>query len=170
MAEAIGGSGQVGIITGFFAVEAHELRRQGFVDTIEAEYPDIEIIGEVENTDQGDIAYTQAQDFMTANPDLKGIYVTAGGPFGAAAAVEDAGKAGEVAVISFDFVDETMEYVEKGVIYATIGQNPFAQGHDPAVRLFNYIVGGVVPECARMVTDASVVTQENISDFWTPSN
>ncbi len=170
MAEAIGGSGQVGIITGFFAVEAHELRRQGFVDTIAAEYPDIEIIGEVENTDQGDIAYTQAQDFMTANPDLKGIYVTAGGPFGAAAAVEDAGKAGEVAVISFDFVDETMEYVEKGVIYATIGQNPFAQGHDPAVRLFNYIVGGVVPECARMVTDASVVTQENISDFWTPSN
>jgi ribose transport system substrate-binding protein len=170
MAEAIGGSGQVGIITGFFAVEAHELRRQGFVDTIAAEYPDIEIIGEVENTDQGDIAYTQAQDFMTANPELKGIYVTAGGPFGAAAAVEDTGKAGEVAVISFDFVDETMEYVEKGVIYATIGQNPFAQGHDPAVRLFNYIAGGVVPECARMVTDASVVTQENISEFWTPSN
>ncbi len=71
MAEAIGGSGQVGIITGFFAVEAHELRRQGFVDTLAAEYPDIEIVGEVENTDQGDIAYTQAQDFMTANPDLE---------------------------------------------------------------------------------------------------
>ncbi len=142
----------------------------GFRRHLAAEYPDIEIVGEVENTDQGDIAYTQAQDFMTANPDLSGIYVTAGGPFGAAAAVEDAGKTGEVAVISFDFVDETMEYVEKGVIYATIGQNPFAQGHDPAVRLFNYIVGGVVPECARMVTDASVVTQENISEFWTPSN
>ncbi len=104
---------------------------------------------------------------MTANPDLAGIYVTAGGPFGAAAAVEDAGKAGEVAVVSFDFVDETMEFVQKGVISATIGQGPFAQGHDPAVRLFNYLVGGVVPECGRMVTEAAVVTQDNIDEYWT---
>ncbi len=168
MAEAIGGAGKVGVITGFFAVEAHELRRTGFVDYLAANNPDIEIVAEVENTDQGDIAYTQAQDFMTANPDLAGIYVTAGGPFGAAAAVEDAGKTGMVHVVSFDFVDETMEYVQKGVIYATLGQNPFAQGHDPAVRLFNYLIGGVVPECARMVTEAAAVTQENIDQFWSP--
>lgn len=167
MAQAIGGAGQVGIITGFFAVEAHELRRQGFVDYLAANYPDVEIVGEVENEDQGETAYTQAQDFMNANPDLAGIYVTAGGPFGAAGAVEDAGKTGVVKVISFDFVDETMEYVQKGVISGTIGQNPYAQGHDPAVRLFNYLVTGEVPPCARLVTEAAVVTQENIADFWT---
>ena len=82
---------------------------------------------------------------MTANPDLAGIYVTAGGPFGAAKAVEDAGKTGKVKVVSFDFVDETMEFVKKGVISATIGQDPFAQGHDPAIRLYNYLVGEVSP-------------------------
>jgi len=38
--------------------------------------------------------------------------------------VEDAGKAGEVWVVSFDFVDETMAYVQTGVIYGTIGQDP----------------------------------------------
>lgn len=170
MAEAIGGEGKVAIITGFFAVEAHELRRTGFTDTIAAEFPNIQIVGEVENTDQGDIAFTQAQDFMTANPDLKGIYVTAGGPFGAAAAVQDAGKAGEVRIVSFDFVDETMEYVQSGVIYATIGQNPFAQGHDPAIRLFNFLVAGQLPPCARLVTQAAVVTQDNIDQFWTAPN
>ena len=169
MAEAIDGKGKVGIITGFFAVEAHELRRTGFVDYMKENYPDIEIVGEVENNDKGDVAYTQAQDFMTANPDLAGIYVTAGGPFGAAAAVEDAGKAGEVWVVSFDFVDETMEYVQKGVIYATIGQDPYAQGHDPAIRLYNYIVGGVVPECGKLITRADIVTKENIDQFWSPS-
>lgn len=168
MADAIDEEGKVAIITGFFAVEAHELRRTGFTDCIAENYPDIEIVGEVENQDQGDIAFTQAQDFMTANPDLNGIYVTAGGPFGAAAAVEDAGMTGEVAVVSFDFVDETMEYVQKGVISATIGQNPYAQGHDPAIRLFNYLVGGVVPECGRLITEAAVVTQDNIDDYWSP--
>ena len=113
----------------------------------------------MENTDQGEIAYTQAQDFMTANPDLAGIYVTAGGPFGAGQAVKDAGMAGKVAVISFDFVDETMALVQDGVINGTIGQGPFAQGHDPAVRLFNYLVAGEVPECARLVTEAAVCQQ-----------
>ena len=170
MAEAIGGEGKVAVITGFFAVEAHELRRMGFVDTMAAEFPNVEIVGEVENTDQGDIAFTQAQDFMTAHPDLRGIYVTAGGPFGAAAAVADAGKTGEVHVVSFDFVDETMEYVQQGVIYATIGQNPFAQGHDPAIRLFNYLVAGELPPCARLVTEAAVVTADNIAQYWTPPN
>ncbi len=169
MAEAIDGEGKVAIITGFFAVEAHELRRTGFVDYLEENYPDIEIVGEVENEDKADIAYNQAQDFMSANPDLVGIYVTAGGPFGAAGAVEAAGKTGEVQVISFDFVEETMEYVQKGVIYGTIGQNPFAQGHDPAIRLFNYLVAGEVPECGRLVTSADLVTQDNIDEYWSPS-
>ena len=167
MADAIGGKGKVGVITGFFAVEALELRRKGFEDYLTANNPDIEIVAQVENTDQGDIAYTQAQDMMTANPDLAGIYVTAGGPFGAAGAVEDAGKAGTVKVISFDFVDETMEYVQKGVISATIGQGPFAQGHDPAIRLFNYLVTGEAPECGRLLTEAALVTQDNIDQYWT---
>ncbi|MRR32886.1 sugar ABC transporter substrate-binding protein, partial [bacterium] len=128
MGEALSGKGKVAIITGFFAVEAHELRRKGFEDVLKKDFPGIEIVGSVENQDKADTAFTQANDFMASNPDLGGIYVTAGGPFGAAKAVEDAGKTGEVKVISFDFVDETMEYVQKGVIYGTIGQDPFAQG------------------------------------------
>jgi len=169
MIDALGGKGKVAIITGFFAVEAHELRRLGFEDYIKKNAPGITIVGSVENEDKGDIAYNQAQDFMNANPDLAGIYVTAGGPFGAAAAVEDAGKTGKVKVVCYDFVDETMEFVKKGVITGTIGQQPFAQGHDPAIRLFNYLVGGVVPTAARLLTAADFVTKDNIDQFWTPS-
>jgi len=126
----------------------------------------VEVVQTVENQDKGDVAFTQANELMTAYPDLAGIYVTAGGPFGAAEAVEKAGKMGVVHMISFDFVDETMEYVKKGVIDGTIGQDPFAQGHDPAIRLFNMMVGGVAPDCGRMVTKADVVTKDNIDQFW----
>ena len=166
MVEVLGGEGEVAIITGFFAVEAHELRRLGFEDYISDNAPDITIVDRVENQDKADIAYNQAQDFMTANPGLDAIYVTAGGPFGAAAAVEDAGRGGEIKIISYDFVDETMEYVKKGVITGTIGQQPYAQGHDPAIRLFNYLVGGVAPPAGKLLTKADFVTQENIDDFW----
>ncbi len=166
MIEVLGGKGKVAVITGFFSVEAHELRRKGFEDVIVKEAPGITIVGRVENKDKADTAYSQAQDFMTANPDLNAIYVTAGGPFGAAKAVEDAGKAGVVKIVSYDFVDETMEFVQKGVITGTLGQDPFAQGHDPAIRLYNYLVGGVVPPAGRLLTKADFVTKDNISQFW----
>ena len=169
MGDATGGKGKVAIITGFFAVEAHELRRNGFEECIKQNYPDITILPPVENTDKADIAFSQANDFMTANPDLAGIYVTAGGPFGAAEAVEKAGQTGKVKIVSFDFVEETMQYVQKGVISATIGQDPFAQGHDPAIRLYNYLVGKVNPECTKLVTKSDIVTKDNIDQFWTPS-
>jgi ABC-type sugar transport system substrate-binding protein len=59
-----------------------------------------------------------------------------------------------------------MEYVAKGVITGTIGQDPFAQGHDPAIRLFNYLVAGEVPPAGRLLTRADFVTKDNINQFW----
>jgi ABC-type sugar transport system substrate-binding protein len=57
--------------------------------------------------------------------------------------------------------------VKDGVIYGTIGQDPFAQGHDPAIRLYNFLVGGVMPECGALITRADVVTKDNIDQYWT---
>ena len=169
MAKALDGKGKVAIITGFLAVEAHELRRQGFEDYLKENAPGIEIVGVVENQDKADLAFTQAKDFMTAYPDLAGIYVTAGGPFGAAKAVEDSGKTDVVQVISFDMVDETMEFVKKGVIYATIALDPFNVGRDPAIRLYNYLVGNIAPECGKLFSVANVVTSENMDQFYKPA-
>ncbi|HET7457452.1 MAG TPA: substrate-binding domain-containing protein [Gemmatimonadaceae bacterium] len=160
MCRLVGGRGAVGVITGFFSVEAHSQRLKGFEDALKATCPQVTIAGRVENTDKADLAYQQAKDFMTAHPDLTGIYVTAGGPFGAARAVEEAGKAGKVHMVTFDAVDETMQYVNKGVIDATIGQDPDAQGHDPVIRLYNYLVAGELPKYGRLVTKADAITKK----------
>jgi ribose transport system substrate-binding protein len=169
MAKLLGNKGKVAIITGLFSVEGHELRRKGFEEALAKNAPNVKIVGRVENNDKGDIAYRQAQDFMNANPDLSGIFITAGGPFGAAKAVQEAGKSGKIHVVCYDFVDETMEYVKNGAIDATIGQDPYAQGHDPAIRLFNYLAGGVVPQAGKLLTRADVVTKDNMDKFWAPA-
>lgn len=167
MCRLTGGHGSVGIITGFFSVEAHAQRLKGFEDAVIANCPTLHIAGRVENNDKADIAYQQAKDFMTAHPDLSGIYVTAGGPFGAARAVDEAGKAGRIHMVTFDTVDETMDYVGKGVIDATIGQDPDAQGHDPVIRLYNYLVAHQLPPNARLVTRADVITRADSARFRT---
>jgi len=168
MCKLVGPSGTVGIITGFFAVESHQARVKGFEEALKAGCPQATIVGRVENQDKAEIAYQEAKDFMTAHATLGGIIAIAGSPFGAARAVEEAGKAGKVHLITFDAVDETMDFVDKGVIDATIGQDPDAQGHDPAVRLYNYLVAGQLPPHARLVTRAEVITKANAAQFRAP--
>lgn len=165
MAEQLGGEGKVAVMTGFFSVEGHEQRRQGFLDALEENAPDIEIVGQVETLDQNDTAYNQTADFLNANPDLDGLFIAAGGQIGGGRAVEDAGRAGEVVIITYDYIPETMEMVESGTITGTIGQNPYAQGHDPAIRLYNYLVAGEVPPAGKLLTFSRFVTQENIDEI-----
>ncbi|GAK60644.1 putative ABC transporter, periplasmic solute-binding protein [Candidatus Vecturithrix granuli] len=169
VADALNKQGKVAIITGFFAVEGHELRRKGFIEALKQEAPDIQIVGEVESNDKSDVAYTQTRDFMTANPDLAAIFVAAGGQFGAGNAVKDAGKTGQIKVVCYDFVDEVMRLIKEGVITGTISQNPYAQGHDPAIRLFNYLVSGTVPPAAKLLTKSELVTKDNLDQYWTES-
>jgi ribose transport system substrate-binding protein len=165
MAQLIGKKGKVAIITGFFAVEAHELRRKGFKDVIAEKYPDIKVVGEVENTDLADIAYTQAMDFMNSIPDLSGIYITASGQFGAANAVKNNGKKGSVKVVCHDFLPETMGLVKEGVIQGLIDQSTKLQGRDVVIRLYNYIAGGVVPAAGKLLLDTPIATPENIDQY-----
>jgi ribose transport system substrate-binding protein len=165
MALLIGGKGKVAIITGFFAVEAHELRRTGFKDVIAEKYPGIKIVGEVENTDLADIAYTMAKDFMSSIPDLSGIYITASGQFGAANAVKDSGKKGLVKIVCHDFLPETVGLVKEGVIQGLIDQSTKLQGRDVVIRLYNYIVGGIVPPFGKLLLDTPMGTPENIDQY-----
>ncbi len=158
-------SPRIAVITGFFSVEGHELRRLGFEESIAAELPGATIVGRVESSDSDANAYQQTQDFITANPNLDGVYVAAGGNVGAARAIEDAGLAGRVHVFAYDFVEQLMDFVRKGIVAGTIGQQPDAQGRDPAIRLFNYLVAGEIPEAGRMLTRSDFVTAENMADF-----
>jgi ABC-type sugar transport system substrate-binding protein len=168
MCKLVGAKGRVGIITGFFAVEAHQARVKGFEDALKKGCPESSVVGMVENQDKAENAYQQAKDFMTAHPDLGGIIAIAGSPFGAARAVDEAKKAGKVHLVTFDAVEETLDYVDKGVIDASIGQDPDAQGHDPVIRLYNYLVAGQLPPYGKLLTKAELITKQNSARFRTP--
>ena len=168
MCQLIGANGKVGIITGFLAVEAHQARVKGFQDALKKGCPGSSVVGMVENQDKAENAYQQAKDFMTAHPDLAGIIAIAGSPFGAARAVDEAKKAGKVHLVTFDAVEETLDYVDKGVIDVSIGQDPDAQGHDPVIRLYNYLVAGQLPPYGKLLTKAELITKENSARFRTP--
>ncbi len=165
LAKLIGNEGKVGIITGFYNVYAHELRRKGIEEALGKESK-IEIVGTVENHDSGDEAYTATKDFITANPDIKGIVVTAGGPHGAAKAIEELGLQDQISLVSFDTTDEIVAYIKKGIIKASIGQDPFGQGADPIILAYNEIISGTPQVTGDAFTAMDAYTPENIKDSF----
>lgn len=165
LAELIGGEGQVGIITGYYSVLAHELRRQGIEEAL-GKVEGIEIVGTVENHDSGDEAYTATKDFITANPDIKGIAVTAGGPHGAAKAIEELGLQDQVTLTCFDTTDEIVSYLKTGAIKATIDQDPYGQGADPIILAYNQIINGEPEVEGNAFTKMDVFTPENVNEFF----
>jgi methyl-accepting chemotaxis protein len=142
-----------------------ELRRKGFEALVHNIYPRIEIVGAFESPYEFQPMRNVAADLLKRYPKLAGIYVTVAAA-GVAAAVADARLAGKITLLSHDLVDDAMPYVEKGVITAVIGQDPYAQGHDPVIHLFNHLVAGWEPPQSRLLTAMDMVTSANLRQFW----
>lgn len=165
LSDLIGGEGEVGIITGYYSVHAHELRRQGAEEAL-GKSEGIKIVGDVENHDSGDEAYTATKNFITANPDLKGLLVTAGGPHGAAKAIEELGLSDQISLVCFDTTDEIVSYMKDGVIKASIGQDPYGQGADPIILAYNHVLTGEPEVTGDAFTKMDVYTPDNINEYF----
>lgn len=161
IAKAADNSGKIGVITGVLGAPMHEQRKNGALDYLKANCPNIEVVGTFENKDKAEVAYNQTKDLLTANPDLKVVYVTAGGPTGAAKAIQDAGLTGKVKVIAYDQIPDNMKYVESGEIVGLIDQDPFGQGFNTNVMLFNYLVNGTKPAGDFVEVKLDVATPED---------
>ena len=164
LVELMGGEGKYGIITGDFGVLGHELRRTGARDIFDKE-DGMELIGEFENNDKAEEAYSVATNMLTAHPDLKGIYVTAGGPSGAAKAIEDAGMVDQVMLVCHDVLAESAPYVASGTIKACLDQDPFNQGYQPVVDAFNMLVTGEAPQEINWY-DGVMATPETVEELF----
>lgn len=167
MGQTLQGQGEVVIIIGALSHISHQLRSKGFESTLREKYPRIRILSTVESQDNSEICHSITLELLANHPTLSGIYIAEGGsPFGAASALVETGRAGQIKLITHDLVDETMQYIMQGAITATIGQDPFAQGHDTIIHMFNHLANGWQPTTPRILTTADMVTQNNYQQFW----
>jgi len=165
MGRGMNGKGQVVIVTASFRHAGLQLRRKGFEGLLRERYPNVEVVEAVESPYDPAGMRAVTASMLKRYPRLGGIYVTVAGG-GAAWAVADAGLAGKVVLISHDLVDEAMPYVQKGVITAAISQDPYGQGHDPVIHLFNHLAAGWQPPKSRILSAMDMVTASNCSQFW----
>ncbi len=156
------GQGKLGVITGYFGATQHNQRMAGALDYIKAKAPEIQILGPFENKDKAEAAYSLLQDMSTANPDLKMVYVIAGGPFGAAKAVKDLNLTGKVGVVGFDHTPDNIQYLKTGEMVGLLDQAPYQQALDASVYLYNFLVSGHEPPSKVIPVAGNLLTPDNV--------
>ena len=143
MAELIGDKGEVGIVGHSQINSTGVERRDGFVDEIKKNHPDIKIVdiqyGDGDHLKSADIA----KAMIAAHPNLKGLYGTnEGSAIGIVGAVGELGlKAGELTVIGFDSGQAQIDAVTNGMMSGAITQNPIGIGEQTVQAAFDAIEG-----------------------------
>ena len=161
MINAIGKKGKILIFEGSREVSQACIRIDAFQDYV-SNYKQIEILSE-----PGDIspdgAYLQAKEYLKEHPEVNGIYVTTGTPAPIARAVEESGL--KIKMVVYDHTQEIFHYIKKGIIVSAIGQDPFGQGHDPVIWMYNSLVTGEELPAEFMSCRAKIVDKTNVDNL-----
>ncbi|WP_298747032.1 ABC transporter substrate-binding protein [uncultured Serinicoccus sp.] len=164
MAELIGGEGKVGVVAHSQINSTGVERRDGFVEKIEADYPDIEVVdiqyGDGDHLKSADIAKTM----LAAHSDMAGLYGTnEGSAIGIVNAVNELGmEPGEVTVIGFDSGQAQIDAINNGLMAGLITQDPMGIGRYTVESAVNVIEGEEVEDVID--TGSFWVDQSNIED------
>lgn len=154
------GEVRLGVITGSSNVLCHTERVKGLCHTLDSSYPRIRVTSILENHDDEFESYTQTRQFLADHPDTDALFFAAAGVHGGCRAVEESGL--HPKIITFDEVPTTLEMLKKGIISATISQQPCRQGSGSLNILFEYLTSGILPEKEAHFVEHSIKIRENI--------
>ncbi len=154
--EALGGTGQVAIVD-HPEVESVIQRTGGFLQAIEAANAagsNIELVSRLPGGGSMDKSFKATEDMLQANPDLDLIFgINDETALGALAAIEKAGKAGQVQVIGFGGKTEARKAVDEGKLYADVITYPRQIGARSIQAVVAYMNGEEVPVTQLIPTE-----------------
>lgn len=146
MAEQIGGKGKVAVIAHDQTSRTGIDRRDGFVNRIESNYPDIEIVtiqyGAGDQLQSTEIA----KSILTANPDLAGMFGTnEGSAIGVVNGVNESGRK-DVVIIGYDSGKAQKDAIRSGLMAGAITQNPVGIGYETVKAAVMATKGETMPK------------------------
>ncbi|MDO4321997.1 MAG: autoinducer 2 ABC transporter substrate-binding protein [Lachnospiraceae bacterium] len=184
LAQQMGGEGKVGIVSGVATATNLNAWIAAIQDYAAENYPDIEIL-DVKYTPTGssEEALQQAQDLMTANPDLKGLIGVASSTIpGVCQAVDQAGMAGEIKVTGYGSPATVNEYMKDGIMQVSVLWDAEALGYLTCWAGYQAVVGNEFEESQYieaidkevtynaekgilLLGEPLIITPENVDDF-----
>ncbi|WP_066687678.1 sugar ABC transporter substrate-binding protein [Christensenella intestinihominis] len=146
-----------------FASVAMDERYQGFQDAIEGS--PINIIDTIEQDGTREDTLAKLSPLLTKYDSLVGIYCTQGDPaIGALSAVDTAGMADKITIVSYDVEDEVAEAIKNDTaIKGGVTQFPYAIGYFGVYECLRSIQGLETEEVLKL--PVLPVTKDNVEEF-----
>lgn len=129
---------KLGVINGDNNILCHTQRVSGFVDKLSGDER-FQVVCQGESFDDDKNAYELVSHMLTEHPELNAFYFTAAGVYGGCRAIQEFTSGRNIKVITFDEVPSTVEMIQKGIITATICQEPYWQGSRSLELMFSYL-------------------------------
>lgn len=128
----------LGIILGDSNILCHSKRYAGFMYNLMNDKR-FNIICHEENFDDDLKSYDIVSNMLKTHPEINGLYFTAAGVYGGCKAIQELGNNKNIRIITHDDVPTTLDMLDKGIITATICQQPRWQGSKSLELMFNYL-------------------------------
>jgi ribose transport system substrate-binding protein len=161
MGKILSGKGKI-VVVKYAPGSASTMKREdGFINTIEKEFPEIEIVDSKYGMDTVETALQAAEDLLTKNAGLDGLFAcNESTSVGALRALQSQGRAGKMKMIGFDAGGLLIEGVKTGVVDSLVVQNPYKMGYEGVRVLVAALDGKKVDR--RVDTGVTLVTKENL--------
>jgi ribose transport system substrate-binding protein len=178
LAKLVHGKGKVAMLMHKPGGTSTVLREQGFEEVMTKEFPAVKIVARQYGMSDRAKARTAAENILTANPDLDGMFASSeASSLGAIQALKARGLAGKVKLITFDFSDAHVEALRDGTIDIMMVQDPYHIGYE-AVRSLAEKLQGKTPAKrmdlpARSIVKADLAKEEIrnlLQPEWLKSN
>jgi ABC-type sugar transport system substrate-binding protein len=152
MAKQAGEDAKVGIVSSSPTAPNQSAWLKSMEEYRQQKYPGMQFVVTEYAGENQQNSFTKAQSILKAYPDIEGIFGMTSVAFpGAAQAVEDSGKTGQVAVVGLGTPQAMKEFVDRGVVKTVILWNPVDLGY-LAVHVARAVARGELNEGATTFT------------------
>jgi ABC-type sugar transport system substrate-binding protein len=164
LAETMDEKGKVAVLAGSVTALNARQRLDGLKKGLK-QYPDIEIVTTETTGESVSGATSKAENLLQAQSDIDALFgVTGADAPGAALAVKQAGKCGDIQVAGFDVVPQGQELMKEGCIQALISQRPYGMTRQ-ALEMLHSLNKGEEVEQESVDTGVITVTEDSLDKF-----
>lgn len=157
-----GGKAEVAVINGTPGVKGLEERIHGFKNACEKNYPGIHIEVMEDCFSDDYKTYETVQRVLLENPGITAFYFTSGGTYGGCKAIYQLTQRYPFTILTYEMTASTKEFLEKGIITASICQDPYHQGVEALNAITKKIFFDVEPRKEVSHADIYIKIKESL--------
>lgn len=164
LAEATNEEAQVAILEGTPGASVTTDRQNGFVDQLDAEYPDMEVVASQTANFIRTEGQTVMEQLLQSNPDLTAVYAHNDEmALGAVQAIRDAGKepGKDIKIVSIDGTEGAVQALAQGQLNGVVESNP-RFGPLAFQTIEEFLSGDPIPQ--KIIIEDRIYTPENAEE------